>query len=289
VEIEGALARAATARAHLNASKAQLELSRLTLVRHQSLASNGHVSTQRLDELVQQHRINEANLLVAQTQLSAANAATNKMRVSFDKTILKAPYAGTIQSRSMDEGSIVSPGATVISLIERGFIEARIGIPESMIHLLTPGRSYEFVVGTRHIPGKLKAVLPQVDDTTGTITSIFSLDSTSLYAGSLAELQLAVEIFETGYWIPLTAIAESQRGLWSVLVVVDSLAPVTGGSVTVETRLVEIIHHGKDAVFVRGTLRDGDLVVNNGVGRIVPGQSVSLAKRYVKPVSANDS
>ena len=51
----------------------------------------------------------------------------------------------------------------------------------------------------------------------------------------------------------------------------------------IETRLIEIIHHGKDSVYVRGTLRDGDLIVNSGTGRIVPGQSVRIAS--TTPVS----
>jgi hypothetical protein len=64
----------------------------------------------------------------------------------------------------------------------------------------------------------------------------------------------------------MTSLSESERGLWSVYVLgVDDI---------VERRLVEVLHTEAKRVYVRGTLRDGDLVVSTGVQRIVPGQSV---------------
>ncbi|MFN3237356.1 MAG: hypothetical protein ACE37D_09865, partial [Pseudomonadales bacterium] len=108
----------------------------------------------------------------------------------------------------------------------------------------------------------------------GTVTTQFILDADDLFGGSLAVLNLSVPVAAEGYWVPISALAESQRGLWSVLVV----EPASEGEHTVESRLVEILHRGDRAVYVRGTLQDGDLIVASGTGRIVPGQSVSIAQ-----------
>ena len=91
-----------------------------------------------------------------------------------------------------------------------------------------------------------------------------------LFAGSLVEMNLTVSVRERGFWVPLNSLAESQRGLWSVLVVEDSL---------VASRLVEILYRGSDQVYVRGTLREGDEVIATGTGRVVPGQAVNIATR----------
>jgi len=277
-DLEGAQAATKSAQANVNAQQAQLELSGLTLKRHGELAKKGHVSTQLLDELSQQRRINAANVLVAQTQLAIQQAKENKAQVMLAKTVLRAPYDGIVQSQLIDEGSIVSPGAAAIIMVENDQVEAIVGIPQQMAHFLDKEKTVNFVVNEMSVTGRLKTVLPQVDRSTGTVTSIFTLDGDFLYAGSLTEMTMKVTVEQSGFWIPLSSLAESQRGLWSVLVVMHP-DNIPGQETTVESRLVEIIHRGKSNIYVRGTLSSGDLIIDSGTGRVVPGQSVRIAGR----------
>jgi len=274
-QLEGAMAEVDTARAMIRAQQAQLQLSASTLKRNQELAKKGHVSIQLLDELQQQQAIAQAKLGVTETQLGTASARADQLAVSFDKTILKAPYDAQVQTRHLDEGSIVNSGVPAITLVEKGFLEATIGFPQKMIGTLVVGNPYEFTINDSQVPGRLKAILPNVDPVTGTITALFTVDGDNLFGGTLAELNLSVNVKEDGFWVPVSALAESQRGLWAVLVVTEDEADAT----TVETRLVEILYRGPNAVYARGTLEDGDLIVDSGIGRIVPGQNVRVATR----------
>ena len=70
-----------------------------------------------------------------------------------------------------------------------------------------------------------------------------------------------------GFWVPVTALTESDRGLWGVYVVKDESL--------VERRIVEIIHSESERAYVRGTLEDDDRIVRTGVQRLVPGQQVT--------------
>lgn len=274
-QLEGALAEVDTARAMVRAQQAQLELSRSTLRRNEALSEDGHISKQLLDELRQQSTIQQANLGVTETQLKSADARAQQLAVQYKKTTLSAPYDARVQTRHLDEGSIVSPGVPAITIVENGNLEATIGLPQNMIGGLMIGNSYEFMVNNQQVPGKLKAILPSLDAVTGTVTALFTMDSEVLFGGSLAELNLRVTVEESGFWVPVSALAESQRGLWAVMVVKEQ----PSGESTVETRLVEVIHRGSNAVYVRGTLEDGDLIVDSGTGRIVPGQNVRVAAR----------
>lgn len=267
-QLRGALSNLASARATLTAQRAQLKLSAATLERHENLVKTGHASAQRLDELRMQHQVDKANILVFQTRLAAVQSEVDLIQVNLDKLNIKAPYDGVVQARMVDEGSIVAPGQTAMVIVESGLAEARIGLPESMTPYLASGVSYEFKINQRAVPGTLKAILPRVDQSTGTVTAIFQLEGERLYAGSLAEMKLVVDVNEPGFWIPLNSLAESRRGLWSVLVVNNNV---------VESRLVEILYRDADAVYVRGTIEDGELIVASGTNRIVPGQSVTLA------------
>jgi len=267
-QLRGAMSNVASARANLTAQKAQLKLSRATLNRYEDLVKTGHASAQRLDELRMQYQVDQSKILVMQTQLQSAEASANVIEVNLDKLTTKAPYDAIVLSRMVDEGSIISPGQPAIVLVEDGPSEARIGVPESMVEYLQSDRSYPFKVGERAVPGVLKSILPSVDNNTGTITALFELEDKRLFGGSLTEMTLAVEVEESGFWVPLNALAESQRGLWSVLAVENNI---------VESRLVEILYRGSDEVYVRGTITDGDLIVASGTSRIVPGQTVTIA------------
>lgn len=275
-ELKGALSRVETARAQVAAQRARLKLSQATLKRNQELSAEGHVSDQLLDELAQQTDVQRATLQVSESNLIAASAAAEQVAVKLAKSEITAPYDAKIQTRYLDEGSIVNPGTPVIEVVERGNLEARIGFPENMLGSLNPGKTYEFTVNKQQVPGRLKAILPMVDEINGTVSTQFVLDADNLFGGSLVELNLAVVVSEQGYWVPLSALAESQRGLWSVLVVEQNQT----GENTVETRLVEILHRGNNAVYVRGTLENGDLIIASGTGRIVPGQNVTIAQQH---------
>ncbi len=269
-QVSGAGSDVATARANLSSQKAQLALSRATLKRQEDLAKTGHASAQRLDELRMQHRVDQSRMIVLQTQLQASESRLRLQTVNLAKTELVAPYDGVLQARLADEGSIVSPGQTILEIVEQRDMEARVRLPAEVSTMLDPNRSYEFKVNQKAVPGRLKTVLPKVDPMTGTVTAIFSLDHDNLFAGSLVEMKLGIQVPERGYWVPLNALAESQRGLWSLLVVEDN---------RVAARLVEILYRGADRVFVRGTLNNGDEVISTGTSRIVPGQEVTIAAR----------
>jgi RND family efflux transporter MFP subunit len=278
-----AQANVANARASLLAQQAQLELAQSNLRRDADIVARGLGAAQRTEELAIQGRVAEARLSMLETALQSATAQLELAQVRFRKLQINAPFAGIIQSRGVDEGTIVSPGQTVLTIVEDAGVEARIGLPESAMNYLQVGQSYQFRVAERQVSGVLKAVLPVADQVTGTITALFELQDKSLFAGVVAELLLTADVQAAGYWLPLSALAESQRGLWAVLVVKGE-----GEVSVVESRLVEVIHRGDDAVYVRGTLREGELVIVDGTARIVPGQGVRVTRSENPVAAANE-
>ena len=263
------------------AQRSALDLALSSLQRYKDLVVKGHGSVQRLDELQIQAQVEAAQLQVLKTRSQAAQSKLDLANVRLKKLSIAAPFDAIVQTRQVDEGSIVSPGQTVLTLVERGELELKVGIPDAMVGHLRRNRVYELKAMDRTIEGRLSAILPVADPVTGTVTAVFRLSNEGLYAGTVAELVMTAEVPEAGFWLPLSALSESQRGLWSVLAVMDG----TKGQ-TVETRLVEIIHRGNDAVFVRGTLSDGEQIVAGGTARIVPGQLVIVTQERPTSIAA---
>lgn len=268
---EQAVAGLRHAQAQLQVAEAAVELARETTRRHRDLLEKGHTSAQRFDEVRLDLAAREAQVNVAQAERARAEAGLRVADVDLERSRLLAPYPARIQIRHADEGAMLVPGQAVLRIVEEGRREARIGLPVDVAGTLETGARYAFRNGEQRLEGTLLQLLPEVGPRTRTLTALFDLPATESAppAGSLIELTLTRRITDAGFWLPLAALSEAQRGLWSVFVVVAD-----GNEDRVERRLVEVLHNAENRVFVRGTLADGDAVVATGTQRIVPGQLV---------------
>ncbi len=266
-QLQQAKADVSLAAANLAALEAETQLARQTEARFLKLRQAGHASAQVYDEQRLALRAKEAQLNVARANLLRAEAARNAASIIVDEAHIYAPFAGTVQARHLDEGSQVGAGQNVLRLVEVDHTEAHVGIPEALAARLDAEADNRVIWEGMAYPARLKAVLPEVDPTTRTLTAVFDLETSEIPLGAVVELELTSHIPEPGYWLPLTALTESDRGLWGVFVI--------NAESVIERRLVEIIHAEADRAYVRGTLTPGERVVRTGVQRIVPGQKVS--------------
>jgi RND family efflux transporter MFP subunit len=256
------------AAANLQALEAETQLARQTEERFRTLRDAGHTSAQVYDEQRLALRAKQAQLSVAAASLAKAKANRLAAQIAIQEARLEAPFAGQIQHRHMDEGAQAGPGQTVFRLVETAHREAHVGIPETMTDSLSPGQTFTLRWADARLRGTLSALLPEVDAASRTVTAVIELDDETIPFGAVVELELNYRVAADGYWLPLTALTESDRGLWGAYV-------VTGDS-HAERRLVEVLHVEADRAYVRGTLNAGERVIDAGVQRIVPGQVVSM-------------
>ena len=269
-------ARLSTARreaaAALDQAAANAALARATLARTEEARGFDGVSAQELDQAQQ-----AAATAVAAEQ--AAQARLQRIDVDLEQSVLRSPYAGRIVSRAVDEGVIVAAGQAVIGLEESGPREVRIGVSANVAMGLEPGSLQTLRIGDQPVEARLKAIVPSRDPVTRTLDAIFILDDTAAYPGDLARLTFFRRIDERGFWLPIGALTESNRGLWSVYVAEpasaeDAIPP--GASHRLSPRMVEVLHQTADALFARGAIKTGEIFVTDGLHRVVAGQYVRL-------------
>jgi len=255
-------ARIAELEAQRAAAEAQAELARLTLERQETLRARGFASDQRWDEA----RLEAERIAASLRQIDAGLAAA---RIDLDHSELRAPFAGEIASRSVDEGAVVSAGQPVIELIEVDRPRVRVGLPEAAAARLAPGTLMQVEIDGRRLTAAVAAVRPDVDPATRTRAALLDL---LVPQGSRIAYGAAVSVIvertreEAGFWLPVAALREGGKGLWTVLTVAERPGgPVAG----VES--VEILHVEGERAFVRGTLAPGDRVVVAGAHKLAPG------------------
>ena len=265
-------ARRAEARAALEQAKSAQEFAERSRERNEVAADFDGVSAQELDLAV-----DRAN--AASAGLAAAEARLASVEVDLAKSELRAPFAAVVVRRRFDEGQIVAAGQPVLDVQELAPPDVRVGVAGEHTSDLSEGDAHVLRVNGREFPATVRAVLPVRDPATRTVDVIFALEDTDALPGDLARLVLQQPVTESGVWLPVSALAEGSRGLWTAYVampVEDGPIENSGATHYIEPRPVEVLYERADAVFVRGALTDGELYVTGGLTRVVPNQQVRI-------------
>lgn len=289
----------ASAEASVRNISSQLELAETKRSRRETLYQQGAISREQLDEAASETNVLQASLDRAKSELNELLAGTRAERlraqeaaveqldarltnlnIELQRSMLKAPFDGTVSVRKVDEGTVVSPGQTVLSLVENR-IEARIGVPISAAERIQLGTIQSLQVGQNTYQAEVSSILPVLDSNTRTLTMVLTLDESAnnqVSPGQIARLEITELIPTEGYWLPTTALVQRGRGLWSCYVLGQPAQLNTTFDPTntfhIERRDVEILKTESDRVLVRGTLQSGDRVIANGTHRLVPEQLV---------------
>lgn len=264
--------------AKLEAGRAQLEARRRELEAQKNLAAATFARQSKLktEGWSPDQKFDEAEAAVAQLDASIEQVTAEIAGIDIDiaKSRLEAPFDGTMAGRFIDEGAVVAAGTPVATLLETGRRQVRVGLPPDVTYGLDPDATFALHSNGVMHQARLIARRPDLDTGTRTVTVLFDVTETTGDAalGDLVTLAIARHVDTRGTWLPLTALKEGRRGLWTVLV-----AGRAGDTTVVRPEAVELLHAEDDRVYVRGTLRDGDHVLSGGTDRVVAGQSIALA------------
>lgn len=289
----------AAARAAVDDIQQQLQLQKTKLKRRKYLYGEGAIAREQLDEIAFGENSLNARLRQAQSnlnellagtrteQIAAQRASVKQLEASISdieiniaKSTIKAPFAGIVSARLIDEGTVVNTGQAVVRLVENTSPEARIGMPTTVVNRLRIGSNQRVEINNQTYSATVASILPEVNPNTRTQVVVLKLESSlisQINPGQTVRLKLTDTIPTEGFWLPNKALTQGLRGLWTCYVLSKPKVENTNiprNSFVLEQRTVEVLHQESDRVLVRGTLQPGDRIVANGVHRLVPGQIV---------------
>ncbi|TRY31424.1 efflux RND transporter periplasmic adaptor subunit [Aliiglaciecola sp. M165] len=258
--------------AALQRARADARLAKQSQDRVKELVEKKLESTQRLDEVNESAQATLA--LVEETQ-----ARINTLKVELDKSQLRASFDGTIVSRPVDAGTVVSAGQAVLVAQQKSAYDARIALSSDHIKDLAVGQQHTLSANDVLLSGRIKSIATTRQLDTRTIDVIFSLEPNGLHLlpGDLVALTYSKQVNEEGVWVPKQALSSGIRGLWTLFTVNGK------GQKTVTSRSVEVLYSGETHSFVRGAISAEDWMIVNGAQRLVPGQLVEAVE---SPVTA---
>ena len=247
---------------------AALTRAEAALGRVERLFADGYATAQERDDA-------RAERDGARERVRALGRAAGLARADLRDAVLRAPFGGTVVAREADVGDTVAPGQRVLRVNADGALEAEIGVPAADARRLRPGDEVSMSARSGPLTATVTSVGDDVDAATRTVPIRFALpDGTQAVPGELVRLALSDRRAARGAWVPLDALQESYRGLWSVYVIAAS----ADGPVARREDVV-ILSATADRAFVSGTLNDGDRIVAEAPFRLVPGQRVRPVER----------
>ena len=183
--------------AQLASSAAQLALEESSFRRLQDLDRKNLTSQQNLDE--------------ARARLDAARAQHELNRVRLDKTVIRAPFDGTVGLRQVSPGAYVKPGDDIANLESLGAMKLDFRAPETYLSRLRTGQTLAVRVDAwpdQPFEGAIYAIEPGVDEETRTVLLRARLPNkgNKLRPGLFARISLVLERRENALVAPEQAI-----------------------------------------------------------------------------------
>ena len=245
-------------------SQARLQQAERELARTERLVKTGGLPEQRLDDARDAVRL-------ASAARDAARAEASLARRGLTEAVVRAPFAGTVVERTVELGEYLAPGSPLLTLADTSLLKARV--------LLDPREALDVSVGRRAVvsayarPGEefgahVVRVGEVIDPRTRRLPVELELDDHGgrLRPGLVARFSVQTGDPREAVRVPLAGVFE-RFGSQHVYVVEDGIAkrrPVVLGE----------IRDGRAEV-VKG-LEAGEMVVSEGVARVVDGSAVNV-------------
>jgi len=250
--------------ASLAQTQADVDLATSTLKRNQELKKSGYVSEQLLDE----NRSQLNSLAAAKNRLLASQHAN---QLKLDKSILVAPFDGTISQKLHNLGEVVTAGSPIFTLVGNINPAAYIGVPVALAEQFHAGQQVQVSVQDQTFTAEIAGISAEVNPVSRTLQLRISLPQDArVINGEIAYLHQQQQIEQAGYWVPISALTDGIRGLWNLYVIANHEQQSI-----IERRDVEILYTTQDMAYIQGAIQPNEIYVSQGLHKLVVGQAVS--------------
>ena len=231
--------------------------------RVQDLVEDGFVSRNEAEQKT-------AESAAARAELQALRARLAGKSLEVSDCVLRAPFDGEITRRTIDPGSFVRPGATLVSVVDRTIVRVTADVSEVDFAAVAPGAEVKLrmLATGADIVARVSRRSPAADPSTRTLHVEIDVQDPerTLPVGTTAEVHAHVGEPQPATRIPLRA-AKVRGSRATVFVVEGDVARAT---------TVRVLGESGESLFVDRALAPGALVVIEGRGQLRDGDPVRV-------------
>lgn len=256
----------------LNSAQADFERAKASYERAEQLLPQGFVSKTDYDQLKAEYTRATANLDSAQQDM--------------EYTVLRAPFAGIIAKRFVENFEEVTAKQEVVALEDLSAYSIKIDIPESVMIRIQRGvqqrrkiyATFDAIKGEK-FPLTIKETATRPDEQTQTYSVRFTMQSPpgrTILPGMTVTVAAEKRPEESGqlegYFIPAHAVLEDRQGRYVFLA-----KPSETNISSVQRREVTVGEISAQGIQVVDGLKPGDYVITAGMSQLSDGMRVRLA------------
>ena len=272
-QLSQAKAELARAEASLVQARANKAYSLTTLDRMKDLAPKGVASQQELDKSNSQAQVDEANVDVAQANIEAQKANIRRLQQLQGFSRVLAPFAGRINSRTVERGALVSPTTAMFKISQTETMRVFVQVPQDVAPNVAAEQSAKVTVREypgRTFEGKVARTSGALDPMSRTMNTEIRVPNpkNELLGGMYAQVALTLPSPHRVWELPATAVMTDAKGVRVAVVEGNKLHLVP---VTIER------DNGATMEIATG-LKEGDKVVKLGSSELVEGRLVEVAQ-----------
>lgn len=254
------------------------DLERLEKLGADSLVSKSHldevrIQLIRLESEVAQLRASTAS---ADARMALKQAARNRAARNLERTRLQAPFAGTVNSVSVQPGDYVTPSQAVVELIDASALDLYVEVRGDVVHSLQQGQEVEVRVDDRPLRGNVFAQQLDPDPVTFTHALRIRVSADGARPGQIAQVRLPLRKLDQVLAVPVTAVLFEEGQTFVYRVSGDSLERVE----------VTLGHRVGEWQQVRSGINEQDRIAVRDVAALSDGQVITIE---AQPVARTDA
>jgi RND family efflux transporter MFP subunit len=279
-QISQARAQIAQAEASVLQAVANAEFSKANLDRYNLLSSQGLAAQQDVDKQRAQAKVDEASVVVAKANVQAMQSNLGNLEQLKGFARVTAPFAGTITTRSVDVGALVTAGSSpgsgtaLFTLVSADPVRVFIQVPQDVAPSVRAGANADVTV--REYPGKLfhgtitraAGALDTASRTMNTEVRVPNPDN-ALLTGMYAEVALTLPNPHKVYELPATALFNDAHGLRLATVGADH-----------RVKMVKVVMERDvgSTVLISSGIEDDSMIIDIARADISDGTEVEIVK-----------
>lgn len=223
---------------------------------------------QRLAQLLSINGINQSDYDAAENQVNSLKADIDYTNAMIEKTIIKAPFSGTIGLRQVSPGAFVSPSTIIASIQQLSELKVDFTLPEQHANLLSKGQTVEVQLGKlgERAKAEIVAIEPQANATTRNLLIRAILKNGKAYPGSFVKVYVQSGVDKKSILVPTNAIIPEDK--------FKTLILVKGGKS--KFAKIETGERQAGGIEVLSGIEEGDSVVVTGVLFVRPDMDVKV-------------
>ncbi|MEM6591722.1 MAG: efflux RND transporter periplasmic adaptor subunit, partial [Cyanobacteria bacterium P01_C01_bin.73] len=220
-----------------------------------------------------------ANIESARANVASEQANLERLRAQLNKTIIRAPVAGTIAESSATVGDVSSNLNELFRIIQSDQLELAVEVPQTQLSQIAVGAPVKITASADEriqLEGSIRQINPLVDADTRIATVVISLPNSPLLRPGMFLNASIVTGSRQGLAVPAEAVLPQPDGTYQVYSV-NADETVTVQTVAIGDRISATPTQPARIEITQG-LESGTRVVSQGASYLTEGDRINIVE-----------